>query len=391
MNDSSQPETKAASNSKMRKKGLIYASLFFLLLFIIAFFYWLFVARYEVSTDDAYVSGIQAPIVAQTSGNVIEVFFTNTDYVKKGDLLVRLDPTNAKLALQQAKDNLANTVRETQKLYIQSAILSEAIQSAQITLNQSTRDYNRRLALSKERNISVEDLQHAKEAVELDQLTLNTAQNNYKANQAQIHNVTLENQPAVKQASDAVRSAWIALKRTEIRSPINGYVAQSNVQVGAEVSPTASLMSIVPEDPMWVDANFKETQLSEIRVGQSVSMESDIYGDDITYEGKVVGINMGTGSAFSLLPAQNATGNWIKVVQRLPVRIELNPEQLKKYPLRIGLSMNVTVDIRNQDGSFLPQNTREQPFYTSDALVLSLSEVDDLIQNIIQTNQLNLE
>ncbi len=208
----------------------------------------------------------------------------------------------------------------------------------------------------------------------------------YNANQAMILGTKLEEQPAVQQAATEVRNSWMALQRTTIVSPMTGYVSRRAVQVGAQISPSTALMAIVPASGMWVDANFKETQLAHMRIGQSATIVSDIYGDDVKYTGKVVGLDMGTGSAFSLLPAQNATGNWIKVVQRLPVRIELDAKQVEQHPLRIGLSTLVNVDTSNRDGSVLSSQTRTTPVYESNARELNLTPANQLIDQIIQAN-----
>lgn len=373
-------------NPQRRKRWTLIASSIFILLFIIYGVYWFVELRNNVSTDDAYVSGIQAPVVAQTSGKVTTVNVTNTDLVEAGDVVVVLDDTDATLAYQQAKDALADTIRQTQALYIDSAEYLAKIKSDKISLLQAQQDYNRRLSLGRKDDISIEELQHAKQTMEIAQLQVEMSQQQYNANQALINGVTLAQQPAVKQAADNVRQAWIALQRTQIRSPITGYVARSNVDVGSQVSNASQLMVIVPAQPIWVDANFKETQLQNIRIGQPVSVTSDLYGDNVTYTGHVVGINMGTGSAFSLLPAQNATGNWIKVVQRLPVRVELDQQQINQYPLRIGLSMNVTINTENNTGQILASSPRATPFYTSNALVLNLDEVNQVIDSTIAAN-----
>ncbi len=215
---------------------------------------------------------------------------------------------------------------------------------------------------------------------------LDVAIQQYNANQAMILNTDLENQPAVKQSAAELRDAWLALQRTDIRSPMDGYVSRRSVQVGSQISTSTPLLAVVPATNLWVDANFKETQLAGVRIGQPATVISDIYGDDVEYHGKVVGLDMGTGSAFSLLPAQNATGNWIKVVQRLPVRIELDPQQVAQHPLRIGLSTLVKVDTQNKDGAALASNVRTQAAYESNALAIDLAPVNQLIADIVRAN-----
>ena len=215
---------------------------------------------------------------------------------------------------------------------------------------------------------------------------LEVAVQQYNANQAMVLNTPLEQQPAIQQAAAQMRDAWLALQRTKVISPITGYVSRRSVQVGAQIAAGSPLMAVVPADHIWVDANFKETQIANMRIGQPATVVSDVYGDDVVYQGKVAGIDMGTGSAFSLLPAQNATGNWIKVVQRLPVRIELDAKQVADHPLRIGLSTLVTVDTANLDGRVLADVVRDKPLYQSDALALNLAPVNQLIADVIHAN-----
>lgn len=374
------------TNEKRRKIWMVLASIIIILLFVAYGVYWFLVLRYQEYTDDAYVAGLQIPIIAQTTGNVTQVNFENTDLVKAGDVLVVLDKTNANLTFEQAKHDLATTVRKTKELYINGDEYQAQIQKNRVSLAQAQKDNQRRIALGRSGTISKEDLQHSQEAVQLAQAALEISIQQYNANQALLRNTTLKKQPAIQQAADSVRSAWINLQRTEIKSPMTGYVSRRNVQVGSQVSSQSSLMAIVPVQPVWVDANFKETQLEKVRIGQPVTLNSDFYGDDIVYNGTVVGLDMGTGSAFSLLPAQNATGNWIKVVQRLPVRVELDSEQVAKHPLRIGLSMNVTIDIKDLNGPVLAEVQRTVPAFESDVLVLKLNEVDQIIDTIINDN-----
>ncbi|MBG5883600.1 multidrug efflux MFS transporter periplasmic adaptor subunit EmrA [Providencia alcalifaciens] len=379
-------EHQKTKQENKRTLWMIIATVIFVLLFVAYGVYWFLVLRFQEYTDDAYVSGLQIPIVAQTTGNVTQVNFENTDLVKAGDVLVVLDKTNAQLAYEQAKHDLASTVRKTKELYINGDQYQAQIQQNRVSLAQAQKDYQRRAALGRSGTISKEDLQHSQEAVQLAQAALDISIQQYNANRALLRNTALKNQPAVQQAADSVRSAWINLQRTEIKSPMTGYVSRRNVQVGSQVSPQSSLMAIVPVQPVWVDANFKETQLENVRIGQPVTINSDFYGSNVNYKGTVVGLDMGTGSAFSLLPAQNATGNWIKVVQRLPVRVELDPEQVAKYPLRIGLSMNVTIDIKDQNGPVLSEVQRTTPAFESDVLVLKLNDVDQVIDTIISDN-----
>lgn len=375
-----------ANKKKKRKTALIFLAVLFILIGVAYLVYWFMVLRHYQETDDAYVAGNQAQVMAQVAGSVNKVWFDNTDYVKKGDVLVSLDKTDAELAYEKAQTALATTVRQTHQLIINGRQYQASIDLQKTALEQAQSDLKRREPLGAAKLIGREDLQHARDAVATAKAQLDVAMQQFNANQAMVLNTSLENQPAVKQSAAALRDAWLALQRTDIVSPVDGYVSRRSVQVGSQITSTTPLMAIVPAHNLWVDANFKETQLASVRIGQSATVVSDIYGDDVVYHGKVVGLDMGTGSAFSLLPAQNATGNWIKVVQRLPVRIELDSEEVTKHPLRIGLSTLVNIDTTNTDGGVLATSVRSTPAYETDALALDLAPANQMIADIIRAN-----
>lgn len=383
--ESTTPQQPANKKGK-RKSALLLLTLLFIIIAVAYGIYWFLVLRHAEETDDAYVAGNQVQIMAQVSGSVTKVWADNTDFVQKGDVLVTLDPTDAQQAFEKAQTALASSVRQTRQLMINSKQLQANIDVQKTALAQAQSDLNRRVPLGTANLIGREELQHARDAVASAQAQLDVAIQQYNANQAMVLGTSLENQPAVQQAATEVRNAWLALQRTKIVSPMTGYVSRRSVQPGAQISPTTPLMAVVPADNLWVDANFKETQLAHMRIGQTATVVSDIYGDDVKYTGKVVGLDMGTGSAFSLLPAQNATGNWIKVVQRLPVRIELDAKQLADHPLRIGLSTLVTVDTANRDGQILARQVRSSPVYESNAREISLDPVNKLIDDIVKAN-----
>ena len=375
-----------AQKKKTRKKVLILLALLFVLAGIAWSVYWFLVLRHFQETDDAYVAGNQVQVMAQVSGSVNKVWFDDTDFVKKGDVLVSLDKTDAEQAFEKAQTALATSVRQTHQLMINAKQYQASIALQQTALAQAEADLKRREPLGASNLIGREELQHSRDAVATAKAQLDVAVQQYNANQAMILNTSLEEQPAVKQAAAELRDAWLALQRTDIRSPMDGYVSRRSVQVGSQISTSTPLMAVVPATNLWIDANFKETQLAGVRIGQDATVVADIYGDDVVYHGKVVGLDMGTGSAFSLLPAQNATGNWIKVVQRLPVRIELNPDEIAKHPLRIGLSTLVKVDTTNKDGSVLATSVRQQAAYSSNALAIDLAPVNQLITDIVRAN-----
>lgn len=380
--DPQQPKNK----KKTRKGALIFLAVLCVIIGVAYLAYWLLVLRHYQETDDAYVSGNQTQIMAQVSGSVNKVWFDDTDYVKKGDVLLTLDPTDAEQAFEKAQTALATSVRQTHQLIINGREYQASIALQKIVLEKAQADLNRREPLGAANLIGREDLQHARDAVASARAQLDVATQQYNANQAMILDTSLENQPAVKQSAAALRDAWLSLQRTRVLSPINGYVSRRSVQVGSQITSATPLLAVVPADNLWVDANFKETQLAGVRIGQPATVVSDIYGDDVVYHGRVVGLDMGTGSVFSLLPAQNATGNWIKVVQRLPVRIELDPAEVSKHPLRIGLSTLVKIDTRDGDGAVLATSVRSTPAYESNALALDLAPVNALIADIIRAN-----
>ncbi|MBA2817271.1 multidrug efflux MFS transporter periplasmic adaptor subunit EmrA [Candidatus Pantoea persica] len=375
-----------ANKKKTRKKVLLLLALLFVLIGIAWGAYWFLVLRHFQETDDAYVAGNQVQVMAQVSGSVNKVWFDDTDFVKKGDVLVSLDKTDAEQAFEKAQTALATSVRQTHQLMINGKQYQATIALRQTALAQAEADLKRREPLAAVNLIGREELQHARDAVATAKALLDVATQQYNANQAMILNTSLENQPAVKQSAAELRDAWLALQRTDIRSPMDGYVSRRSVQVGAQIDTSTALMAVVPATNLWIDANFKETQLAGMRIGQPATVVADIYGDDMVYHGKVVGLDMGTGSAFSLLPAQNATGNWIKVVQRLPVRIELNPQDIAQHPLRIGLSTLVKVDTTSKEGSALATNVRQQAAYSSNALAIDLAPVNQLITDIVRAN-----
>ncbi len=383
-----QTDTQTSSNNKsqQRKKGL---SIFILLLLLIAIgsaAYWFFFIKGFEETEDAYVSGNQVMVSAQVAGNISKINVDNMDPVQAGDVLLELDDTNTKLSFEQAKSNLANAVRQISQLNYTVKQLKSAVRANEITLAQAQGNLNRRVQLVKDGAIDKESFQHAKEAVELAKANLTTSQNQLEANQALLLDGPLSEQPQIQSAVSNLKQAWLNLERTKIRSPIKGYVARRNAQVGQAVSVGGALMAVVTTDQMWLDANFKETQLTHMRIGQPVEIHFDLYGKDKTFNGKVVGIEMGTGSAFSLLPTQNATGNWIKVVQRVPVRIQLDPQQLIENPLRIGLSATVKVNVTDSQGETLRNQARTTTLYSTNALQYDESAVNNLIESIIRDN-----
>jgi membrane fusion protein, multidrug efflux system len=350
--------------------------------------YWAQVLRYHQATDDAYVGGNVVQITPQISGTVIAIGADDTQFVKAGQPLVRLDPADARVALDQAEAQLARTVRDVRNLYATSSQLAAAAQMRQTELAAAQSDLARRQRLGATGAVSGEELQHASDAVKRAQAELIAAEQQLAANRARVDGTTLKDHPQVRDAAAAVRNAYLTLERTELAAPVAGLVARRNVQLGQRVSPGTPLMAVVPLDEVWVDANFKEPQLAHMRIAQPVKLTADLYGGRLVYHGTIAGFGAGTGAAFSLLPAQNATGNWIKIVQRVPVRIALDPHEIAAHPLQIGLSMKADVDVKGgADGARLPQVAGNQPGWTTTVSATSERQADARVQAIIAANQ----
>jgi membrane fusion protein (multidrug efflux system) len=348
--------------------------------------YWYLVGRHWVSTDDAYVHGNQNPLMSQVSGIVTSVRADDTELVHRGDVLVELDPTDARLALERAEATLASTVRQVHQLFQQVDEQAATVELRKADLAQAYKDYQRAKGLQGSRNISQQEVQHALTSWEAAQASLREAQFHLAALKALTRSTSVEAHPQVKLAIAAVRQAYVNLERTHILAPVTGYVAQRTVQVGQQVSPGQVLLAIIPLDQVWVVANFKETDLADMRVGQPARVSSDLYGGAAAYQGEVLGISPGTGSAFELLPPQNATGNWIKVVRRVPVRIGLRGGDLKAHPLRLGLSMSVSVNVSDASGAVLGEAPAGRTHYSTNVYQHEGERLDQLIAGIIQAN-----
>jgi len=372
-----------------RRRRLLLAVMSGVLLLVAAGFsaYWIVVLRYQELTDDAYVSGNVVQITPQISGTVVAIGADNTQFVQAGQTVVQLDRADAKVALDQAEAQLARTVREVRNLFSTSEQLGASLQVHEADLATATQDLARRERLADTGAISGEELQHARDAYKGAQAAVLSARQQLAANRARVDGTTVENHPEVQNAAAVVRAAYLAYARTSLPAPVSGFVAQRSVQLGQRVNPGATLMAIVPLDQVWVDANFKEPQLASMRVGQPVRLSADLYGHSVTYHGTVVGFNAGTGAAFALLPAQNATGNWIKIVQRVPVRVALDPGELAPHPLQIGLSMKVRVDTHERDGARLPELAQNVPTYSTDVFGEPDALADQRVRQIIALNR----
>jgi membrane fusion protein (multidrug efflux system) len=357
-------------------------------------------AGQEESTDNAYVQGNVVQITPQLSGTVLGIAADDTDYVQAGQVLVRLDPADAKVALDQAEAALAQTVREVRTLYANNAPLAAQIKlheadlaRARTDLARAQDDVARRQPLLASGAVGAEELNHAKaqlaaaqSAVAAAQAAVAAAREQLASNRALTDGTTVENHPSVQRAAVRVHEAMLALQRTELPAPVSGHVAKRSVQLGQRVAAGAPLMSVIALEQLWVDANFKEGQLQRLRIGQPVTLEADVYGKKVAFHGRVEGLGAGTGAAFSLLPAQNATGNWIKIVQRVPVRIALEPAELRAHPLRIGLSMDVRVDVSHTEGKTLADAVRREPVAQTAVFSRGEAEADEQVRRIVAAN-----
>jgi membrane fusion protein, multidrug efflux system len=350
-------------------------------------FWWQTVGRYYESTENAYVAGNVVEVTPQVAGTVIAIGADDTQRVEAGRMLVRLDPTDATVALAQAEATLAHAVREARTLYANNLALEANVRVREAEYQRAEEFLGRRAPLAREGVVSREDVETAQTAAAAARASLAAAREQLAVNRVRTDKVKLEDQPSVQLAAAGVREAWLALARTEIRAPVGGVVARRSVQLGQRVAPGARLMAVVSLERLWVDANFKEAQLRDMRVGQLVRLSADLYGSRVEYRGHVAGLAAGTGGAFALLPPQNATGNWIKVVQRLPVRIELDAEDLRRHPLRIGLSMNVEVETRDSSGTQLAAMAGAGPAFETQALEVPVAGAEARVRAIIAANR----
>lgn len=374
----------AQQMNKQRKRWLKRAGMFFIVLGILCLFYWLAWGRFNIYTDDAYVNGNMVDLMSQVSGTVVSVNTDDTNYVVEGQPLIRLDDTDRLVAMQKARANLAVTVRQVRQDYENVKQAKALLISRAAALEQANFDLKRRQGLVAQNAISKEELQHYQTADISAQAQYNDAKYRFVSALALVANTNLYNHPLVKQAEANYKAAYLSWIRTTIYSPVTGFVAKRSVQVGQQITAGTILLSVISLKDIWVDANYKETQLSRIRVGQSVKLIAD--ANEIVYHGKVVGFSPGTGGVFALLPPQNATGNWIKIVQRLPIRVVIDPKELRKNPLQLGLSMRVTIYTRGLKGEKLSRVIRKSPLYVTTIYNDQLAKVDQDIETILKTN-----
>lgn len=348
---------------------------------------WFEQSQQYVTTEDAYVDGNAIQVTSQISGTVTSINADDTDHVSVGMPLVKLNPVDQKVQFERAKATLARATRTARTEYYQVQQLQQEVEQRQTDLRKALDDVARRNQVISSGAVSREELTHTQETLTNAKAALQASRDALAEKAALVDNTTLRTHPDVLVAASNLRDAYVALARTTIVSPVDGMVTKRSVQVGQRISPGMAMMSVVPLNALWVNANFKESQLEHLRIGQPVTLTADVYRSSVTYHGTIVGIDAGTGSAFALLPAQNATGNWIKVTQRVPVRIALDPNEISRNPLRVGLSMRISVDTKDRTGLAVRRDIAPETTYSTEVFDHELANADALVESIIRANE----
>ncbi|VVQ30847.1 Multidrug export protein EmrA [Pseudomonas fluorescens] len=378
--------TQDISNSRKRKVMLVVLAIVVIFAGVGVWGYHEFYGRWNESTDDAYVNGNVVEITPLVTGTVVSIGADDGDLVHEGQVLINFDPNDAEVGLQSAQANLARTVRQVRGLYSNVDGMKAQVNAQQAEVQKAQDNFNRRKNLAAGGAISQEELSHARDDLTSAQNALANAKQQLKTTSALVDDTVVSSHPDVMSAAAQLRQAYLNNSRSTLIAPVTGYVAKRSVQLGQRVQPGTALMAVIPLDQLWIDANFKETQLRGMRIGQPVDIEADLYGSDVKFSGTIDSLGAGTGSAFALLPAQNATGNWIKIVQRVPVRIHINAEELAKHPLRVGLSTQVDVNLRDQSGPVLAQQPPQKASFSTNVYDRQLAEADAMITQLIHDN-----
>ncbi len=374
------------SDPRKRKVMLVVLAIVVILAGVAVWGYHEFYGRWNESTDDAYVNGNVVEITPLVTGTVVSIGADDGDLVHEGQVLINFDPNDAQVGLQSAQANLARTVRQVRGLYSNVDGMKAQVNAQQAEVQKAQDNFNRRKNLAAGGAISQEELSHARDDLTSAQNALANARQQLKTTSALVDDTVVSSHPDVMAAAAQLRQAYLNNSRSTLIAPVTGYVAKRSVQLGQRVQPGTALMAVIPLDQLWIDANFKETQLRDMRIGQPVDIEADLYGSDVKFSGTIDSLGAGTGSAFALLPAQNATGNWIKIVQRVPVRIHINAEELAKHPLRVGLSTQVDVNLRDQSGPVLAQQPPQKASFSTNVYDRQLAEADAMITQLIHDN-----
>ena len=383
-NETQQPQD--AANQRKRKLWLSGLAILVILLGLAVWAWHELYGRWSESTDDAYVNGNVVEITPLVTGTVVSIGADDGDLVHEGQVLINFDPSDAQVGLQSAEANLARTVRQVRGLFSDVKGMKAQVAAQKVEVQKNQDNYNRRKSLAAGGAISQEELSHARDDLSSAQSALRNAEQKLDTTSALVDNTAVADHPDVKAAAAQLRQAYLANARSTLIAPVTGYVAKRTVQLGQRVQPGTALMAVIPLNQLWIDANFKETQLHKMRIGQAVDIESDIYGSGVKYSGTIDSIGAGTGSAFALLPAQNATGNWIKIVQRVPVRIHINADELAEHPLRVGLSTTVDVNLRDQSGPVLAQQPPQKASFSTTVYAQQLVDAEALITRLIDSN-----
>ncbi|MGF6514558.1 membrane fusion protein (multidrug efflux system) [Pseudomonas sp. BT76 TE3572] len=378
--------TQDTSNPRKRKVMLVVLAIVVILAGVGVWGYHEFYGRWNESTDDAYVNGNVVEITPLVTGTVVSIGADDGDLVHEGQVLINFDPNDAEVGLQSAQANLARTVRQVRGLYSNVDGMKAQVNAQQAEVQKAQDNFNRRKNLAAGGAISQEELSHARDDLTSAQNALANAKQQLKTTSALVDDTVVSSHPDVMSAAAQLRQAYLNNSRSTLIAPVTGYVAKRSVQLGQRVQPGTALMAVIPLDQLWIDANFKETQLRDMRIGQPVDIQADLYGSDVKFSGTIDSLGAGTGSAFALLPAQNATGNWIKIVQRVPVRIHINAEELAKHPLRVGLSTQVDVNLHDQSGPVLAQQPPQKASFSTNVYDRQLAEADAMITQLIHDN-----
>ncbi|WP_438943851.1 efflux RND transporter periplasmic adaptor subunit [Pseudomonas sp. N8] len=379
-------QTQDSGNPRKRKVMLLALALIVILAGLGVWGWHELYGRWSESTDDAYVNGNVVEITPQVTGTVVSIGADDGDLVREGQVLVQFDPNDAEVGLQSAQANLARTVRQVRGLYSNVDGMRAQVNAQEAEVQKAQENYSRRKNLAAGGAISREELSHARDDLISAQNALANARQQLKTTSALVDDTVVSSHPDVQAAAAQLRQAFLTNARSTLIAPVTGYVAKRTVQLGQRVQPGTALMAVIPLDQLWIDANFKETQLRDMRIGQPVDIEADLYGSDVKYSGTIDSLGAGTGSAFALLPAQNATGNWIKIVQRVPVRIHINAQELAKHPLRVGLSTQVSVNLRDQSGPVLAQQPPQKASFSTQVYDRQLADADAMITRLIHDN-----
>jgi membrane fusion protein (multidrug efflux system) len=381
--DTQASENQQDNNPRKRKVMLLALTVIVILASLGVWAWHELYGRWSESTDDAYVNGNVVEITPQVTGTVVSIGADDGDLVREGQVLVQFDPNDSEVGLQSAQANLARTVRQVRGLYSNVDGMRAQVNAQEAEVQKAQENYNRRKNLAAGGAISQEELSHARDDLTSAQNALANARQQLKTTSALVDDTVVSSHPDVQSAAAQLRQAYLNNARSTLIAPVTGYVAKRTVQLGQRVQPGTALMAVIPLDQLWIDANFKETQLREMRIGQPVEIETDLYGSDVKYSGTIDSLGAGTGSAFALLPAQNATGNWIKIVQRVPVRIHVNAQELARHPLRVGLSTEVNVNLRDQSGPVLAQQPPQKASFSTQVYDRQLADADAMITRLI--------